>query len=197
MRQHHSKGPLVPGDQKSTSRSKRINWLVLFVVAAVLAAVAAVSGTVLVAGRSDVTPTVVSAGHYMAPAHMTPKARRGELEVLVGDYWFKPSSLRLRAGVYRFVARNYGVVQHDVMVERTPITYSAPGEPVDEAAPFGVDGLRPGMTKTTTVTLTAGRWEVFCSLPGHYQAGQHQVLTVYGRAPRGMRAPKPMGMGKS
>ena len=79
------------------------------------------------------------------------------------------------------------------MLERTPIEFSGPGAPVDEAAPYGVDGLEPGTTKTTEIMLTPGRWEVFCSVAGHYQAGQHQILTVYGHMPRGMKAPKPMG----
>jgi uncharacterized cupredoxin-like copper-binding protein len=181
-------------EDETRSRFASIDPLVFIVVA--MTAVFAVIGVLVLATRNAGSSSNRSlSGHHMYAGHVTPNARRGDLEVLVGDYWFKPSTHRLRAGVYRFVAHNYGIVQHDVMLERTPIRFSAPGTPVDEAAPYGVDGLQPGMTKSTTVMLTAGRWEVFCSVAGHYQSGQHQILTVYGRMPRGMRAPRSTGMG--
>lgn len=184
----------MPDGPTPSSRFTRTNPVVALV--ALVAAAAAVSGVVLVANGSGSIQTTVSSAQRMDAGHMTPSARRGELNVAVGDYWFTPSTQRLRAGVYRFVARNYGVVGHDVMVERMPIRFSAPGAPVDEAAPFGVDGLKPGMTKTTKVRLSAGRWEIFCSVAGHYQAGQHQIITVYGQTPREMRTRKSTGMGK-
>lgn len=80
------------------------------------------------------------------------------------------------------------------MIERVPIKLSAPGTPIDAAAPFGLDGMQPGMTKSTRIMLTAGKWELFCSVPGHFQSGQHQIITVYGRMPRGMRIPQGGGM---
>ena len=182
--------------EEPSSRLARVDPLV-FVAAALVAVFAVIGALVLVArGTNTHHATASTSGHHMYAGHVTPAARKGELEVLVGDYWFKPSAHRLRAGVYRFTTHNYGIVQHDVMVERMPIKFSAPGAPVDEAAPFGVDDLQPGMTKSTRVMLTAGRWEVFCSVAGHYQSGQHQVINVYGRMPRGMLAPQPMGMGE-
>ena len=181
-------------DQEPSSRLARVNPVV-FILAAMLVVFVVVGALVLATRGGESSRAGAPAGHHMYAGHVNPTAQKGELQVLVGDYWFKPSSHRVRAGVYRFSAHNYGVTQHDVMVERMPIKFSAPGAPVDEAAPYGVDGLWPGMTKRTRVMLTAGRWEVFCSVPGHYQAGQHQVITVYGRMPRGMPAPKAMGMG--
>ena len=151
---------------------------------------------VLVIATRDAGPSYVASGHHMSPSHVRPQAVRGRLDVAVGDYWFKPSTRRLRAGRYTFTTHNYGVVQHDVMIERVPIKFESPGAPVDEAAPFGIDGLKPGMTNSTTAMLTAGRWEIFCSVAGHYRSGQHQTITVYGRMPQRMRArtASPMGM---
>lgn len=177
-------------DEQPTSRWNRIDPIAVVVVA-IVAILAIVGGLVLVTRPADQTAL---AGHHMYPAHVTPRAETGQITVDVGDYWFKPSTHRVRAGVYRFSAHNYGVVQHDVMVERMPIKMMGPGQPVDEAAPYGVDGLMPGMTMSTKVMLTAGRWEVFCSLTGHYRSGQHQIITVYGHMPPGMRAPRSMGM---
>ena len=67
---------------------------------------------------------------------------------------------------------------HDVMIERLPIKLSAPAVPVDEAAQGGIDGLQPGSERETTVVLAPGRYAISCSVPGHYQAGQHAELTV-------------------
>lgn len=176
-------------DQKTTSRLARTDPIV-FVVGALLAVLVVIGGLTLVALAQRDPATAPP--HHMAAAHVVARAQRGQLKVLVGDYWFKPSARRLRAGTYRFVAHNYGGVGHDVMVERTPIKLAAPGAPIDEAAPYGVDGLEPGTTKSIEIMLTPGRWEIFCSVAGHYQAGQHQILTVYGHMPRGMNPPKPM-----
>ncbi|MBI5105130.1 MAG: hypothetical protein HZB46_09145 [Solirubrobacterales bacterium] len=129
----------------------------------------------------------VMPGHgAVMPTDVTPVARHGQFAVDVGDYWFKPSSRRLRAGRYQLVVRSYGITGHDVMIERTPIEMSAPGQPVDEAAPYGVDGLEPGTRRSTSVVLGPGRWEVFCSVGGHYLAGQHFTIDVSGRLPHGM-----------
>ena len=180
-------------DDQPKSRFATIDPLV-FLAASVLALLSII-GVLLLATRDARSINLVS-GHHMYPSHVRPLTSHGRLDVAVGDYWFKPSAHRLRAGRYRFSTHNYGVVQHDVMIERTPIKFASAGAPVDDAAPFGVDGLQPGMTKSTTVMLTPGRWEIFCSVASHYQSGQHQIITVYGHMPKGMRAPAqaPMGM---
>ena len=100
------------------------------------------------------------------------------VSVHVGDYWFKLSTDRVPAGRITLTARNVGATVHDVMIERVPIKLSAPGVPVDMAAQGGFDGLAPNSARRTTVVLTPGRYAIFCSVPGHYQAGQHGELTV-------------------
>lgn len=100
------------------------------------------------------------------------------VSVHVGDYWFRLSTDRIPAGRITLTARNLGATVHDVMIERVPIKLSAPGVPVDMAAQGGFDGLQPGSARRTTVVLAPGRYAIFCSVPGHYQAGQHGELTV-------------------
>lgn len=177
----------MPGEQQTGTATRTV---VMVVIAGVIAAAAVLSGIVLVSAGGSDSRAAVTGSHHMEPGHLTPSPKAGQLDVSVGDYWFRPSAKRLKAGVYRFATRNYGVVQHDVMIERAPIKFSAPGAPIDEAAPFGIDGLQPRSSKATTVMLTPGRWEIFCSLPGHYQSGQHESLEVYGQMPSGMRAPE-------
>ena len=176
--------------RSSTITTKR-RWAAAGLAAAALVATPA---GIVFATRGDGTASPnTSASRPVMPGHglvmPTDVAAVGgprQLVVAVGDYWFKPSVRRLRAGRYGLVARNYGVTAHDVMVERTPIEFSEPGQPVDEAAPYGVEALTPGTRGSTSVVLGPGRWEVFCSVGGHYQSGQHFTLDVYGRLPSGM-----------
>ena len=140
------------------------------------------------ADDASVPDAPVMAGHgTVMPTDVRVSGGVRLLAVGVGDYWFKPSSRRLAAGRYTLSARNYGILPHDVMIERTPIEFSAPGQPVDEAAPYGVEELEPGAAKSSgEVVLGPGRWVLFCSLPGHYTAGQRAVIDVYGQLPKGM-----------
>ena len=41
-----------------------------------------------------------------------------------------------------------------------------------------IDGVKPGATRETTMTLKPGRYEVICNFPGHYQLGMRSMLTV-------------------
>ena len=136
----------------------------------------------------------VMPGHGLTmPSDVRVANRPGTLTVAMGDYWFKPSTHRVRAGRYRFTARNYGSIPHDIMLARMPIKFESPAQPAD--AGVGLDDMSPGMTRTMIVTLTPGRWEWFCSLPGHYAAGQRAVLQVVGHAPKAMRAAPSPSMG--
>jgi uncharacterized cupredoxin-like copper-binding protein len=38
--------------------------------------------------------------------------------------------------------------------------------------------IRPGATKTVTITLAKGRYALICNLPGHFAAGMNAGLTV-------------------
>ena len=123
--------------------------------------------------------------------------RPGVLSVAIGDFWFKPGTHRVRAGRYRFTAHNYGTSAHDIML--TPagkIKFESAGQPSD-IAQFGLDNMYPGLTRTTTVMLTPGRWEWFCSAPGHYLAGQHATLQVVGPMPKGLMPTNSSPMGSS
>ena len=46
------------------------------------------------------------------------------------------------------------------------------------ASAAGVDETLPGAVGQWKGKLTKGRWELYCSLPGHKKAGMHAVLTV-------------------
>ncbi|HEX3669014.1 MAG TPA: plastocyanin/azurin family copper-binding protein [Acidimicrobiia bacterium] len=71
----------------------------------------------------------------------------------------------IAAGSYSFEVKNDGKIQHDLVVE---------GNGVDEKTPT----IDPGKSATLKVDLKPGTYDVYCSIPGHKQAGMDLKLTV-------------------
>ena len=99
------------------------------------------------------------------------------------------------AGQVTFVAANRGSRTHELVVlplgPGTPAGRRTVGSDraVDEGASLGEasrscgagegDGIRPGTTGWTTLTLTPGRYELVCNRPGHYAHGMYTELVVH------------------
>ncbi len=97
-------------------------------------------------------------------------------------------------GVVSFVATNLGSVNHELVIlplaaaEIPGTRQPGPDNTVDESASLGEasntcgagtgDGIAPASSGWTTVTLTPGRYELVCNLPGHYAAGMYTQITV-------------------
>ena len=71
----------------------------------------------------------------------------------------------LPAGSYSFEVKNDGKIEHDLVIE---------GNGVDEKTPT----IEAGKTATLEVDLKPGTYDVYCSIPGHKQAGMDVKLTV-------------------
>jgi uncharacterized cupredoxin-like copper-binding protein len=71
----------------------------------------------------------------------------------------------LAAGSYSFQVKNDGKIEHDLVIQ---------GNGVDERSPT----IEPGKTATLKVDLKPGTYDVYCSIPGHKQAGMDFKLTV-------------------
>ena len=69
------------------------------------------------------------------------------------------------AGSYEFVVKNDGKIPHDLVVN---------GNGVNAKTSL----LNPGQSETLKVDLKPGTYDVFCSVPGHKQAGMDFKLTV-------------------
>ena len=106
---------------------------------------------------------------------------------------FVVSRATVPAGPVSFAVFNTGVLVHELVV--LPLPADGPGTrptgtdgKIDESQSLGEasrscgagigDGIAPGSTGWTTVTLKAGRYELVCDLPWHYTAGMFDVLTV-------------------
>lgn len=85
------------------------------------------------------------------------------LELTGTEFAYAPDAIAVSAGAVPVVLHNAGKVVHDLRIEGKP-TFLL------EAA--------PGQTGSTTWTLAAGRYRLYCSIPGHRAAGMVGVLEV-------------------
>jgi len=74
-------------------------------------------------------------------------------------------STTIGAGSYRFDVKNDGKIDHDFVIK---------GNGVDEKTPT----IGAGESATLDVDLKPGTYDVYCSIPGHKQAGMDLKLTV-------------------
>jgi uncharacterized cupredoxin-like copper-binding protein len=75
-------------------------------------------------------------------------------------------STTLSPGTYTFDLTNKGQVGHDLV-------FNGPGVDNDKTPVIG-----PGKTAKLTVDLKSGTYDVYCSVPGHKQAGMDVTLKV-------------------
>ena len=92
-----------------------------------------------------------------------------------------------------FVVVNTGALVHELVI--LPLPADGPGTrtrgsdgKIDESQSLGEasrscdagtgDGISPGSTAWTSVSLRPGRYELVCDQPWHYAAGMFDVLTV-------------------
>lgn len=100
--------------------------------------------------------------------HRTYPAR---LLVYAQEWSLSPSRATLPAGRVVVQLWNRGMDSHDLRARRL-----VNGQMVGHT--FAVHLTRPGQVSTATWTLTPGRYQLYCSLPGHMKAGMHVQITV-------------------
>ena len=85
------------------------------------------------------------------------------LEVVGQEMRYEPNRLAVAAGDVEVVLHNRGTVIHDLRVDGLPALLL-------EAA--------PGTTGSANWKLEKGRYEIYCSLPGHRNGGMEGILEV-------------------
>lgn len=106
--------------------------------------------------------TTAAAAPPPPPAPAQPKA----VQVTETEFKIAVPSRTLSAGTYKFDLKNNGAVQHDLVVE---------GPGVDDEKTPVIDG---GKTASLTVKLQKGTYKLYCSVPGHEDAGMKLELNV-------------------
>jgi plastocyanin len=79
---------------------------------------------------------------------------------------YDKKTLSAKAGAVSIAFSNAGALAHNVTVE------SSSGEQLGATETFA------GGSKTLKLTLKAGTYKFFCSVPGHRQGGMEGTLTV-------------------
>lgn len=147
-------------------------------VLAAAAAVAGCGGSSRAAGPGG-PPT---AGPSSTPAASAAGASAAAVLPVALDEWsVRADRARVAAGPVRLTVRNDGKTAHELIVVRAPRSGASlgTGTRVSEAGSVGeASDIAPGAEKTLTLTLTPGRYQLICNLPGHYKLGMHTELTV-------------------
>ena len=103
------------------------------------------------------------------------------VQVGLGEYAVSPATTTVKAGKITFVVTNNGREDHELEVS------SRSGREIPEDASLGeVEDLGPGETKSFTVDLRPGTYELACRLVdtkatppfNHYDRGMHLMFTV-------------------
>jgi uncharacterized cupredoxin-like copper-binding protein len=174
------------------------------ITAVVVAAVALATGTAAVVALWSGSSTPVN-GAYGVISCRAPALPGSTVDVQVtdsGDMMMSQTPMRVAlvttpstvpAGRVSFVVANTGVLVHELVVLPLPTDgpgtrptgtdgkideSQSPGESSRSCAGGAGNGIAPGSTGWTTVTLKPGRYELVCDQPWHYAAGMFDVLTV-------------------
>ena len=111
------------------------------------------------------------------------------------DLWNKPdgsqgitlSTAQVKPGKVTFTVKNASADEdHELLLVKTDLApdafpMEADGARVDEDKFKGLKELgdvHPGKMRVTTVTLTAGKYVLFCNEAGHFKAGMLSAFTV-------------------
>lgn len=104
-------------------------------------------------------------------------AHDGRLVVTLDEFRVRPERIRVAAGRLEIVARNAGVLAHDVAV----LEGRRPLDPASERR-YGTSATAlPGETVALTVRLRPGRYRLACVLANHDNLGQYAELEVVAR----------------
>jgi plastocyanin len=136
---------------------------VLVGATSVLLAVAAISSAIITSALEDEEGEEAAGGERR-------EATGGGRELRLkadpgGDLRFDREALEARAGRVTLTMENPSSVPHNVSIEGRGVNKQ--GKTVGE-----------GGTSTVGATLEAGRYEFYCSVPGHRQDGMEGTLTV-------------------
>jgi uncharacterized cupredoxin-like copper-binding protein len=141
---------------------------------------------VLMAGcSSDSTTTTTTA------SATTAAAASGTIAVTLADVdadtmLLTPTPDSAPAGEVTFEVTNSGDKDHEFLVVKTDLGIEdLPLDTATDRVPEGdidvldeIEGIKPGETKTLTLTLESGNYALICNLEGHYRKGMRSAFTV-------------------
>jgi uncharacterized cupredoxin-like copper-binding protein len=114
-----------------------------------------------------------------------PSTNAVQVQVKEADFTINSSVTSFTPGTtYHFVVTNSGATTHEFMImPKAEDTMSGmPMSEMDKMALASIDTINPGETKTIDYTFPSSAAnshpQLVCYLPGHYEAGMKQDVTV-------------------
>jgi uncharacterized cupredoxin-like copper-binding protein len=137
------------------------NGMSVFIIASIVL-FAAMLTAVAVFGRETEAKAEGAAGNEGSTAvAKTIKVTETEFKVQL------PALTQLQAGKYTFVVKNAGKIQHDLAITGGSVTGTS-------KTPL----LNPGQSGKLTVSLQTGNYTLYCTVPGHKEAGMVAKLSI-------------------
>src|SRR3712207_3432965 len=98
----------------------------------------------------------------------------GQVRLTLDEYRILPRVVRTEGPRIRIVARDTGILTHNVKVFSTT-EVDAEDKPIELG---GTPTAHPGETVTTTLRLEPGEYRMACSIANHDDLGAHAKLVV-------------------
>jgi uncharacterized cupredoxin-like copper-binding protein len=98
-----------------------------------------------------------------AATSTAPKPQAATVDVTESEFKIAAASTDLKAGQITFAVKNGGKIPHDLAIKGTSDKTKL---------------ISPGGNAKLTVTLKPGKYELYCSVPGHEAAGMKLNVTV-------------------
>jgi uncharacterized cupredoxin-like copper-binding protein len=140
----------------------------VFVITCVLLFVGMISAVIFIAretSEAEAKSRETSTESTTTAAATTTTSAATSVPVTETEFKIALPKTTVAAGSYSFEVANDGKIEHDLVVE---------GDGVDEKT----QTIEAGKTATLKVDLKSGTYDVYCSIPGHKQAGMDVKLTV-------------------
>jgi uncharacterized cupredoxin-like copper-binding protein len=104
-------------------------------------------------------------------------AEDGTLRLTLDEFRLRPQRIRVPAGRVQIVARNRGVLTHNVAV----VQFDRPVGEDEEHQYARTRTAHPGQTVSVSTQLRAGKYRLVCTIANHDNLGQYGELNVVGR----------------
>ena len=106
--------------------------------------------------------TTTTAQQTTTGAKTTTQAAAQTVEVTETEFQIALGGYKAKAGKFTFDVKNAGKIAHDLAIKGGSKTKL----------------IQPGGTAQLTVTLKPGKYHLYCSVPGHEQAGMKVDITI-------------------
>jgi len=140
---------------------RTLRFLALMFVIALVATACATAGPVEPPTEPPTTTTVVD-DHGHGDGDVDRDAQVYKVEAT--EFQFSPTPITVTGGMFTIELHNEGAVDHDMVIEG--------------AEDQGASHLAVGESGSVTYMLEPGTYTVYCSVPGHRDAGMEGTLIV-------------------